>query len=177
MFENRIASSAGLPINKSTHFLWHTLLPKLALPVCQSTNQQLFSDIHARKSNCQLFWSANQQINTLSLTYTIANTSSAGLPINKTTAFFGHTCSKIELPALLVCQSTNQHKFSDTLLPKLALPVCQSTNKHKFSDTLLPVPAFPVCRSTNQQLFSGIYVRKSNCQLCWPANQQIKIIS
>ena len=126
-----------------------------ALPVCRSKNQQLFSGIHVRKSNCQLCRPANQQINTISLIH-YACASSAGLPIKKSTAFFWHTCSKIELPAL---------------------PVCQSTNQHKFSDTLLPVPALPVCLSTNQQLFSDIHVQKSNCQLCRPANQQIKIIS
>ena len=110
------------PINKSTRFLWHTLLPVPALQVCRSTNQQLFSGIHVRKSNCQLCRPANQQINTFPLTYTIANTSSACLPINKSysaalsinvsTHFFWYTCSKIFIVMFYeyyLWWSANQH--------------------------------------------------------------------
>ena len=110
MFDNWIASSAGLPINKSTHFLWYKLLPIVAMPVCRSKNQQLFSGLLVRKSNCQLCRPANQQINTISLTYTIANTSSAGLPINKSTQFLWHIL--LQVPALPVSWATNQQLFS-----------------------------------------------------------------
>ena len=160
------------------------------------------SQVGTRKSNCQLCRPANQQINTIFLTYTIANTSSAGLPINKSTAFFWHTCSKIELPALPACQSTNQHNFSDIhycqcqlcrsanqqinsfslaylfeyrIASSAVLPINKST--HFLWHTLLPILALPVCQSTNQQLFSDIHVRKLNCHLCRSINQQISTIS
>ena len=159
MFENRIASSAGLPINKSTHFLWHTLLQILALPVCRSTNQQLFSGIHVRKSNCQLCRPANQQINTFSLTYTNANNSSAGLPINKSTAFFWHSP---------VSQWIDHYQFYQILCYFQSL-LCWSVNQrintffltHMFKNfhcNVLWVLVMVVWQSTLQHVFPGIYM-------------------
>ena len=126
------------------------------MPVCRSKNQQLFSGILVRKSNCQLCRPANKKINTFSLTYTIAKTSSAGLPINKSTAFFWHTCSKIELPPLPVYQSTNQHNFSDIYSCK-----CQ------------------LCRSVKQQIniFFLAYMLEKFSELCGqPMNQSLPFL-
>ena len=128
-------------------------MPIIALPVCRSTNQRLFSDIHVQKSDCQLCRSANQQINTISLIY-YACASSAGLPIKKSTAFFWHTCSKIELPVLPACQSTNQHNFSDMLcLCQLCRSADQKINSfflaYMFENRIASSAGLPINKSTH----------------------------
>merc|ERR1712015_258581 len=96
--ENRITSSADLPINTISDIYYCQQL-------CRCAIYQINRFSLAYKLENRITSSADLPINTISLTYTIAK-SSASVPITESTGFLWHTCLKIELPALPVCQTT-----------------------------------------------------------------------
>ena len=90
------ASSAGLPINRSTPF----------------------SHIQFEFSNSSLCRFANQQVSDIHL---------------------------LPLPALPVCQSTDQRHFQMYIFKNLNSLLCRIANQRILPIYLLPVPALPVC--------------------------------
>ena len=79
----------------------------------------------------------------------------------------------LPLPALPVCQSTDQHLFDTYIFKNLNSLICRFDNQRILRIYLLPLPALPVCRSTDQRLFHTYIFKNLNSLLCQFANQRI----